>query len=238
MPAASLLCAQKSPRRSPQPNTKRREGALRHIFVRLGMDGHRRLLGRLERDLRRRPSGSAPLTVPSVEIHTNRFEVGAAFSTLMVLCPGCSVVAWRQHGGVLQRRRRRRLRRADLHLGAGAGDVDGDLADLRGLRQLQHQPDAVLEARERHRVACRCRSARRWPDCRRSPAGPRAGSSASPSGEKTVAATGFTAARRAAAGLRCRTRRVEAEFVACRGRRRRRRKSGSAPTPAPSARPR
>ena len=71
----------------------------------------------------------------------------------MVLWPGLSAVGRGQHGGVVQLRRRRRGRRTNLHLGPGAGNVDGDGADHRGLRQLQHQPDAVLEAGERDGVA-------------------------------------------------------------------------------------
>ena len=93
-----------------------------------------------------------PLTWPSVETQTSTFEVGDALSTLIVFGPGFRVVA-----GVST---------VVSSSDAGVGVCDERISTavpvlfrlmvtspiLVGLRQLQHQADAVLEVRERHRI--------------------------------------------------------------------------------------
>ena len=81
-----------------------------------------------------------PLTWPSVETQTSTFDVGDALSTLIVFGPGLRVVA-----GVS-------TVVSSSDPGARAVQVDGDLAQLCGRCQLEHQADAVLEVRERHGI--------------------------------------------------------------------------------------
>ena len=67
-----------------------------------------------------------PSTVPRVEIHTSRCEVGAVALTLMVLFLALDRGRLRQRGGVLEGGRRGTLGRADLDLGARTGHPDVD----------------------------------------------------------------------------------------------------------------
>ena len=94
-----------------------------------------------------------PSTVPSVVIHTSTLDVGVALVMVMVLRAGLHRCRRAELGGVLERRGRRALGGPDLDRGAGAVEVQRDRGQRGRLRQLQDQPDAVLEVRERHGIA-------------------------------------------------------------------------------------
>ncbi len=93
-----------------------------------------------------------PLVVPSVEIHTSRYDVGDDALTGMLLWPGCTdvgcvsaVVSFSLAGVAVDDER------IWIFVPVLAS-VDGDRADHGGLRQLQHQADAAFESRERDGV--------------------------------------------------------------------------------------